>query len=87
MTCRPSKNPTDKTHHIAHFYSSKATSTFIIQRYPTHLKAAVYGRNESPNFDASLIDIARNITVAIGGMIGIAKIQWKQLTNGFLDFD
>ncbi|MGE8553223.1 MAG: hypothetical protein ACN6OB_04695 [Chryseobacterium jejuense] len=87
MTCRPSTNPTDESLHIAHFYSSKATSTFMIQRYATHLKTAVYGRNESPNFNASFIDRLRNIAVAIGGMMGIAKIQWKQLTNGFLDFD
>lgn len=87
MTCRPSRNPTDKSSHIAHFYSSKATSSFVIQRYSTHLKAAVYGRNESPNLNANFIDIIRNLAVAIGGMMGIAKIQWRQLTNGFLDFD
>lgn len=87
MTCRPSQNPTDKSSHIAHFYSSKATSTFMIQKYSTHLKAAVYGRNESPNYNANFFDIFRNLTVAIGGVLGIAKIQWKQLTNGFLDFD
>ena len=87
ITCRPSRNPTDKSSHIAHFYSSKATSSFVIQRYSTHLKAAVYGRNESPNLNANFIDIIRNLAVAIGGMMGIAKIQWRQLTNGFLDFD
>lgn len=87
MTCRPSQNPTDKSSHIAHFYSSKATSTFMIQKYSTHLKAAVYGRNESPNYNANIIDIFRNLVVAIGGMLGIAKIQWRQLTNGLLDFD
>lgn len=87
MTCRPSQNPTDESSHIAHFYSSKATSTFMIQKYTTHLKAAVYGRNESPNLNAGFIDIFRNIAVALGGMLGIAKIQWRQLTNGLLDFD
>lgn len=88
ITCRPSRNPIDtKSKHIAHFYSSKATSSFLIYKSPTHLKTAVYGRNESPNFNASFIDIIRNIIVAAGGMMGIAKIQWKQLTDGFLDFD
>ncbi|WP_347217272.1 hypothetical protein [Chryseobacterium sp.] len=87
MTCRPSQNPTDTSRHIAHFYSSKATSTFMIQRDSVYLKAAVYGRNESPNLNAGFIDILRNVMVAIGGMMGIAKIQWRQLTNGFLDFD
>lgn len=87
MTCRPSRNPTAANSHIAHFYSSKATSTFMIEKQPSHVKAAVYGRNESPNYDADFIDIIRNITVSLGGMIGIAKIQWKQLADGLLDFD
>ncbi|UHO40153.1 hypothetical protein H5J24_09220 [Chryseobacterium capnotolerans] len=87
MTCRPSRNPENKSSHIAHFYSSNATSTFMIQRSATHLKAAVYGRNESPNYNATIIDIIRNLIVAIGGMLGVAKIQWKKLADGLLDFD
>ncbi|OCA73894.1 hypothetical protein [Chryseobacterium arthrosphaerae] len=88
MTCRPSKDPQHgKKGHIAHFYSSRATSTFIISRNATHLKAAVHGRNETPNFNAGWFDVIRNIMVAAGGIMGIAKIQWKQLTDGFLDFE
>jgi len=88
ITCRPSQDPKNKNNaHIAHFYSSKATSTFMIRRDSTHIKTAVYGRNESPNFNARLFDIIRNMMVAAGGMIGIAKIQWQQLTDGFLDFE
>ncbi len=88
ITCRPSRDPQHgKNNHIAHFYSSRATSTFMISGSSTHLKAAVYGRNETPNFKANWLDIIRNIIVAAGGIMGIAKIQWKQLTDGFLDFD
>jgi hypothetical protein len=88
ITCSPSGNPQNKKNrHIAHFYSSRATSTFMIARTPTHLKAAVYGRNETPNFNAGCIDIIRNIMVAVGGMMGISKIQWKKLADGFLDFE
>ncbi|SHM39286.1 hypothetical protein SAMN05444360_111102 [Chryseobacterium carnipullorum] len=88
MTCRPSRDPKNsKKDHIAHFYSSKSTSTFIISRTPTHLKAAVYGRNESPNFNAGFADIVRNLMVATGGIMGISKIQWKRLSDGFLDFE
>jgi hypothetical protein len=88
IICRPSRDPQHKkSHHIAHFYSSKATSTFMIYRSPTHLKAGVYGRNETPNFNANFMDIIRNIIIAAGGMMGVAKIQWKQLTDGFLDFE
>ncbi|MEI3791134.1 MULTISPECIES: hypothetical protein [unclassified Chryseobacterium] len=88
ITCRPSINPQNrKNSHIAHFYSSIATSTFMIARTPTHLKAAVYGRNETPNFNAGYIDVIRNLMVAVGGMMGISKVQWKKLTDGFLDFE
>ncbi|WP_223607856.1 hypothetical protein [Chryseobacterium sp. OSA05B] len=87
ITCTPSRNPEHpQSNHIAHFYSPKATSTFMISRTPTHLKAAVYGRNEKPNFNAGFIDIVRNLMVSAGGMVGISKIQWKKLSDGFLDF-
>ncbi|WP_313091449.1 hypothetical protein [Chryseobacterium flavum] len=88
ITCKPSRNPENKkSRHIAHFYSSGATSTFIIHKNPDHLKAAVYGRNEKPNFNAKFLDIIRNLFIAIPGMFGVAKIQWKQLTDSLLDFD
>ncbi|KAA2223280.1 hypothetical protein [Chryseobacterium sediminis] len=88
MTCRPSRNPENKKkRHIAHFYSSGASSTFMISKSPAHLKAAVYGRNERPNLNAKLLDAIRNLVIAAGGMMGAAKIQWKQLTDGFLDFE
>lgn len=88
ITCTPSRDPNNKKNrHIAHFYSAKATSSFMISRTPTHLKAAVYGRNESPNFNASFTDMVRNLMVAAGGMMGVSKIQWKKLSDGFLDFE
>ncbi|MBK1895770.1 hypothetical protein [Chryseobacterium paridis] len=88
ITCRPSKIPGNvENNHIAHFYSSKATSTFMISKTDEQIKAAVYGRNESPNYDARFIDKIRNIFIAVGGMMGTAKIQWKTLSDGLLDFD
>jgi hypothetical protein len=87
MTCRPSKNPQDKTsEHIVHFYSDQATSTFGIFKGRNFIEAGIYGRNETPNMDAEFIDKARNLMIAAGGMIGISKIQWKTLVDGFLDF-
>ncbi|MEG0925484.1 hypothetical protein [Chryseobacterium sp.] len=88
MTCRPSPNPIDKKNtHTAHFYSSRASSSFIISRGTDYLKAAVYGRNESSNFNATFLDIIRNMIITAGGRAGVAKIQWKKLTEAFLDFD
>lgn len=88
VTCSPSKIPGNKENsHIAHFYSDEATSTFLISRNGKEIKAAIYGRNESPNFNARFIDKLRNIMVGLGGMMGVSKIQWKALSDGLLDFE
>ncbi|WP_370896452.1 hypothetical protein [Chryseobacterium gossypii] len=88
MSCRPSTDPCRKeNHHIAHFYSDKATSTFMISRNGNSVKAAIYGRNETPNFNATFIDKIRNIMIAVGGMMRISKIQWKCLSDGLLNFE
>lgn len=86
VICRPSTIPGGKSHHIAHFYSAEATSTFMISRSKNHIKAAIYGRNESPNWNAGFLDKIRNFCVAVNGMIGVAKIQWKRLSDQLLDF-
>lgn len=86
ISCRPSKDPTKPKGHIAHFYSRSATSNIMIAKESNILKVGVYGRNEKPNFNAVFMDIIRNFMIAAGGMIGIAKIQWKLLTKGLLDF-
>ncbi|AZA54670.1 hypothetical protein [Chryseobacterium sp. G0201] len=87
IICIPSTIPkNEKSHHIAHFYSPEGTSIFIISRSRNHIKAAIYGRNESPNWNANFLDKIRNFSVAVGGMVGISKIQWKRLSDQFLDF-
>ncbi len=86
ISCRPSKDPAKPKGHIAHFYSRSATSNIMIAKEGNILKAGVHGRNEKPNFNARFIDKIRNFMIAVGGMIGIAKIQWKMLTDGLLDF-
>jgi len=88
ITCSPSKEPgnSSKKKYTAHFYSPGATSTFMISRGNTYIKAAVYGRNETANLDANFLDSIRNLVIALGGMIGISKIQWKRLTDALLDF-
>ncbi|MCQ9634256.1 hypothetical protein MP478_01650 [Chryseobacterium sp. WG14] len=87
ITCRPSKEPgNSRKKYTAHFYSSSATSTFMISRGNTYIKAAVYGRNETANLDANFLDTIRNLVIALGGMIGISRIQWKRLTDALLDF-
>ncbi|MEY8760216.1 hypothetical protein [Chryseobacterium tongliaoense] len=88
MTCRPSKIPAQqKNNHIAHFYSEKSISTFMVSRNGTAIQAAVYGRNEVPNMKAKFFDKIRNLAIAIGGIMGVSKIQWKALADGLLNFD
>ncbi|SDQ10138.1 hypothetical protein SAMN05421664_0483 [Chryseobacterium soldanellicola] len=88
ITCRPSVIPDKKKHrHIAHFYSDKASSTFIISREGNVLKTGVYGRNETPNFNTGFLNKIRNIFITLGGIAGISKIQWKTLSDGLLDFE
>jgi hypothetical protein len=85
ISCSPSQVPAKmKNNHIAHFYSSQATSNFMVKRENNTIKFAIYGRNETPNFDAVFLDKIRNVLIAIGGMLGFSKIQWKCLTDGLV---
>jgi len=86
MECRPSSIPGKVNTHTAHFYTAEASSTFIISREKDCIKLGIYGRNETPNLDAQIADKARNLAIALGGMVGISKIQWKILTDALVEF-
>ncbi|MEO6455921.1 MAG: hypothetical protein ABIN97_17705 [Ginsengibacter sp.] len=81
----PSSNPTIKTNDVAHFFTSEASSCFVVYREKNIVTAAVYGRNEKPNTETdNLLDKARNAIVAIGAFAGFAKLQWKTLVKGLV---
>ncbi|GAB3432523.1 hypothetical protein [Niabella aquatica] len=88
IECAPSIDPTGSDPiNIAHFYNEAATSTFMISRSEKCIYAGIYGRNEQPNFKrASLPDKLRNSIIAVGGIIGFSKMEWKPLTEGLLSF-
>ncbi len=86
IICNPSASPQNDSSGIAHFYSSEATSTFLISCKANTLETAVYGRNESPNLKTTFINTLRSLLIALGGMCGLSKIQWKSLTDGLLNF-
>jgi hypothetical protein len=86
LECRPSAIPGSAHGHTAHFYKAEATSTIIVSRGSDFVKLGVYGRNESPNMDANIADKARNLAIALGGMVGISKIQWKAFADMLIDF-
>lgn len=88
MTMQPTFDPQNPDKEIAHFYTDNASSTFIVQHIGKNLFASVHGRNEQPNTqDISLLGKVRNSTVALMGIVGMAKIEWKNLIDGFLNFE
>lgn len=88
IVCVPSINPlADYVEDVAHFYSDKASSNFVIRRIGNCLYAEIHGRNEVGNVKTKNIpDQIRNAVVSLMGRAGLAKIQWKNLANGLLQF-
>lgn len=87
MICRPCGIPNSKNSHIAHFFSRKSSSSFLIKRNKNFLKVGVYGRNEIPNFSKTdFLGKIRNFIIFIAGSLRLTKIQWKSLTDGLIDF-
>jgi hypothetical protein len=82
---RPTRNPNDPQPEPAHFYTEDATSSLLIYRSKQLVVAMERGRNEKPNTDTpGLWNKIRNFMIAIGGMLGLSKPQWKGLTDGIL---
>lgn len=86
MRVRPASNPETSATDVAHFFSDKATSNFLVMREKKTVTAAVLGRNEIPNTTdiTSLLDTIRNAVVGVGATAGLSALQWKSLVNGLL---
>lgn len=82
----PSQHPKSNENVIAHFYDSRATNVFIVQLINNCVKIGIYGRNEHSNINlVPWKDKIRNFTIAVGGMLGIGKIQWNNLASGIVN--
>lgn len=89
---RPSENPysTNQQHTAttqedpAHFFNSKATSTFLLHRLANKITAGVHGRNEETSAPESTLDNIRNKMVSSLAALGAARLQWKNLCEGIL---
>ena len=82
---RPAENPKNDQQDVAHFFNSKASSSFTIHREGNKVTAGVHGRNEVPNTQTeSLLDKTRNSAVAVAAIIGLNALQWKSLVKGLL---
>ena len=84
MRVRPAKEPATGGN-TTHFFTSEATSNFMVERSGNTIKAAVYGRNEKPNTETSnIIDKTRNTMIALGAFAGFSELQWKMLVKSLL---
>ena len=82
---RPSAAPGYASDKTAHFFSSKATSTFSVIRNSSRVTVSISGRNEKPNTDTKdFLSYIRNVIVALGAMIGLNKPEWKSLAKGII---
>ncbi|KQN35217.1 hypothetical protein ASE92_11400 [Pedobacter sp. Leaf41] len=82
---RPSSHPLEPDGKIAHFLTSRATSTFQIKRIKNFVYAEEHARNESPNFETGNgLDNFRNAIVGTAARIGFSYPQWKSLVKGLL---
>jgi hypothetical protein len=83
---RPAANPSTSDPNTSHFYTSDATSSFIIERKDKSVSASEIGKNEIPNVKTERVtDKVRNAVVATGGMVGLSVVQWKILMKGILE--
>ena len=68
-----------------HFFDACATSTWIICRQNTTVRAYYYGRQEVANEESKgLLRTVRDKVVAAAAVMGIADLQWKALLKGML---
>lgn len=82
---RSSSNPAHLEKGTAHFFTSDATSTFIVKRTGNKVIASYHGRNEVPNTDGDVSDKIRNTVVASGAALGLSELHWKALLKGLLE--
>lgn len=84
LTVRPMPHPDKGNDEVAHFYTSGASSTFVLLRKDNTVHAMEFGRNEIPNKKVNILNRWRNILVAWSARVGLAKPQWKALMRGIL---
>ena len=86
MTLRPCAATDDTDETVAHFYSQASTNTFVVRRVGTCIYAEVHGRNEIENTsEVPVLDSVRNKAVAMGGKLGLGKMNWQGFTKALLE--
>ncbi len=82
---RPAPDPQTNNPNVAHFFSEKSTSTFVVTREGTRITASIYDRNIEANEEThETLDKIRNAVVGISAKHGFSKLQWKALTEALV---
>lgn len=82
---RPASNPQTPNANVAHFFSEKSTSTFVITREGDKVIASIYDRNIEANEETKEpLDKFRNAVVGLGAKHGLSKLQWQALVDAFV---
>ena len=85
---RPAQNPHGSKKETAHFYSSEATSNFIVMREKTKITSWIIDRNIKPNNHADgVMDKVRDVAIGIGAIGMFSKVQWQGLADGLIKKD
>ena len=85
---RPAENPQTNNPHVAHFYSQKSSSTFVVTREENTVTASIYDRNIEANEETKEpLDKVRNAAVGLGAKLGISKLQWQALVDALVKKD
>ena len=82
---RPASNPQTPNPNVAHFFSEKSTSTFVITQEGNKVSASIYDCNIEANDETrEPIDKLRNAVVGLGAKHGLSKLQWQALAEAFV---
>lgn len=82
---RPASNPQTPNANVAHFFSEKSTSTFVITREGNKVIASIYDRNIEANEETKEpLDKFRNAVVGLGAKHGLSKLQWQALVDALV---
>lgn len=82
---RPAPDPQTNNPNVAHFFSEKSTSTFVVTREDKTVTASIYDRNIEANEETEeTLDKVRNAVVGLGAKHGFSKLQWKALTEALV---
>lgn len=85
---RPASNPQTGNENVAHFFSEKSTSTFVLTREGNQVTASIYDRNIEANEETKEpLDKIRNAVVGLGAKHGFSKLQWQALAEAFVKRD